>query len=239
MSFFSQAVSLPRIWEHCTFFIFRHNKNVQNSKSKCSKTFFANTWCSGLRAGAPVQAAEISFRSWERTPGQPHPPLTHTGKKEEKHFSFGCLSPTHVRGKRTRKTRSPGNACYAYFNFPSPTPHQKNLLLFYDFSTFVSIKIHRNWKVPFPWSFPAPKGFANELKWIFCAAGFWFWSRFVLRLLTTQRFNKTQRFVLRLTTQHNTTFHSRYNSQTHNVSFSNSPFSCQHRDRKIVCSTRK
>ena len=148
-------------------------------------------WCSGLRAGAPVQAAEISFRSWERTPGQPHPPLTHTGKKEEKHFSFAWLSPTQVRGKRTRKTRNHGNACYAYFNFPSPTPHQKNLPAFYDFSTFVSIKIYRNWKVLFPWSFPAPKGFANELKWIFCAAGFWFWSRFVLRLLTTQRFNKT------------------------------------------------
>ena len=122
------------------------------------------------------------------------------------------------------------------FHLPHPT--KKNLLSFYDFSTFVFIKIHRNWKVLFPWSFPAPKGFANELKWIFCAAGFWFWSRFVLRLLTTQRFNKTQRFVLRLTTQHNTTFHSRYNSQTHNVSFSNSPFSCQHRDRKIVCPTR-
>ena len=97
------------------------------------------------------------------------------------------------------------------FHLPHPT--KKNLPAFYDFSTFVFIKIHGNWKVPFPWSFPAPKGFANELKWIFCAAGFWFWSRFVLRLLTTQRFNKTQRFVLRLTTQHNTTFRSRYNSQ--------------------------
>ena len=140
MSFFHRPSACPE-YENLSPFIFRHNKNVQNSKSKCSKTFFANTWCSGLRAGAPVQAAEISFRSWERTPGQPHPPLTHTGKKEEKHFSFGWLKPTQVRGKRTRKTRSPGNACYAYFNFPSPTPHQKksSLILW-----FLYLCLHKN-----------------------------------------------------------------------------------------------
>ena len=137
MSFFHRPSACPE-YENLSPFIFRHNKNVQNSKSKCSKTFFANTWCSGLRAGAPVQAAEISFRSWERTPGQPHPPLTHTGKKEEKLFSFGWLSPTQVRGKRTRKTRK-CLLCIFQFSISHTPPKKSSLILW-----FLYLCLHKN-----------------------------------------------------------------------------------------------
>ena len=61
--------------------------------------------------------------------------------------------------------------------------------MFWCFFEILKDKMMKNSKqIQSPWSFPVQKGFANELKWIFCAAGFRFWSRFrfpSLRLVTT------------------------------------------------------